>query len=67
MTGKEATAEIFYTAFKALSKEERDAVVLRLAKDRALREDLLDLAIFEDRIKERSRPFREYLKERKGV
>lgn len=66
MTGREATAEIFYTAFKALPKEGRDAVVLQLSRDRRLREDQIDLAIVDSRIKKPSRSFWEYLKEREG-
>ena len=64
MTAKEATAEVFYTAFKALPREERDAVIVRLAREKSIREDLLDLATVERRRKEPSRPFREFLRER---
>ncbi len=35
-----------------------------LVKDKTLRRDLMDLATIEERKKEPSRPFREYLKER---
>lgn len=65
MSPKEATAEVFFTALKALPKAQRDAVIARIAKDRAFREDLRDLAIFESRKKEPSRPFREYVAEGK--
>jgi len=34
-----------------------------LVKDKTLRRDLMDLATIEERKKEPSRPFREYLKE----
>ena len=56
-----ATAEVFFTAFKALAKEERDEVVVRMAGDRSLRRDLLDLATIAERQQESSRPFDEYL------
>lgn len=59
-----ATAEIFLTAFKALPKEERDEVLARIAGDRSMRRDLLDLATIAERQQESSRPFHEYLDER---
>ena len=43
MTKVNATADVFLTALKALPKEERDAVLVRIARDKALRRDLLDL------------------------
>lgn len=58
-----ATAEVFLTAFKALPKEERDEVLVRIAGDRSLRQDLLDLATLAERQQEPSRPFHEYLSE----
>ncbi len=57
----EATAEVFYTALKALSKDEQDAVLVRIAEDKGLARDLLDLAMAATRRRERSRPFRKYL------
>lgn len=59
-----ATAEVFFTAFKALPKEERDEVLVRIAGDRSLRCDLLDLATIAERQQESSRPFHEYLGKR---
>ena len=61
MTKSEATAEIFLTALKALSQKERNAVIARIARDKAFREDLLDLALIDKRRRESSRPLREYL------
>jgi hypothetical protein len=58
------TAKQFLTAFKALPKAERDAFLLRLAADRALRRDLLDLTTIAERQREPSRPLRNYLAER---
>ncbi len=60
-----ATAEVFVTAFRALPKSERDEVLVRIAADRSLRRDLLDLATIAERRTEPSRSFREYLNERK--
>ena len=60
-----ATAEVFVTAFKALPKAERDEVLVRIVRDRSLRRDLLDLATIAERQQEPSRPFCEYLDERR--
>ena len=64
MTQAEATAEVFLTALRALSKRERQAVLCGIADDDELREDLLDLALIAERRHEPSRPFREYLAEK---
>ena len=60
----ESRSEVFWMAFSSLSKSERHAVVERLLKDPEFREDLMDIAVLEQRKNEPSRPFREYLKER---
>lgn len=65
MSKTQATAEVFLTALRALSKKEREAVFARIADDAELREDLLDLALIAERRHEPSRPFREYLAEKK--
>ena len=62
----EAVAEVFLIAIRSLPKAERDRVLRGLVKDRSLRRDLMDLATIEERRKEPSRPFREYLKERQA-
>ena len=59
-----ATAEVFLTALKALPKRERDAVVVRITRDKTFARDIHDLAVIADRRGERSRPFRKYLSER---
>lgn len=51
-------------ALQSLSKAEREAVISRLLEDAKLREDILDLAVIEQRRREPSRPFRDYLAER---
>ena len=61
-----ATADVFMTALKALPQAERDAVLVRIARDKALARDILDLALIATRRSEPSRPFRDYLAERKG-
>jgi hypothetical protein len=67
MTKTQATAEVFWTAFKALPKEEREEVLAKIIKDKRTRHDLMDLALMEDRKTEPSRAFREYLEESKFV
>ncbi|MCP4250212.1 MAG: hypothetical protein GY778_24475 [bacterium] len=62
---QQATADVFLTALKALPKSERDAVVVRIARDKAFSRDIRDLALIADRRGESSRPFREYLSEKK--
>jgi hypothetical protein len=61
----EAAAEGFVAVLKALPKVQRDAIVVRLARDREIMEDLLDLALIESRKDESFRPLREYLRERR--
>jgi len=61
----EAAAERFVAGLKALPKAQRDAVVVRLAHDREIMKDLLDLSLIDSRRNETSRPLREYLKERR--
>ena len=61
MTRVQATAEVFVAAFRALPRRQKDAVLSQLAKDRTVREDLIDLAVAEERKKEPSRPLREFL------
>jgi hypothetical protein len=61
----EKLAEGLLTAIRSLPKRDRELILLGLVKDRSLRRGLIDLATIEERRKEPSRPFREYLKERK--
>ena len=65
MTTLEAQVEVFYQAFKGLKQSQKGALIKRLLEDKTFREDLIDLAIIESRRDEPSRPFREYLAERK--
>lgn len=61
MTAMQATAEVFWTAFKAMPKGAREDFLARLVEDRAIREDLADIALIEKRRSEKSRPFSAYL------
>lgn len=65
MEAVESRAEVYLMALQSLSKAEREVVIARLLEDPKLREDILDLALIRQRQGEPSRPFREYLAERK--
>jgi hypothetical protein len=59
----EATAEVFITALKAMSIEVRERIYEHLVQDPDLMEDLLDIALIENRRDEPSRSFDEFVKE----
>jgi len=61
----ESRSEVYLMALQSLSEAEREAVITRLLEDPQLREDILDLAVIQQRQGEPSRPFTEYLAERK--
>ncbi len=62
MTKSQATAEVFWTAFRSLPRQEKLAVLRRLLDDKALRRDLQDLATIVERKNEPARPLSEYVK-----
>jgi hypothetical protein len=61
MKAVESKAEGYLMALQSLSKAEKEAVITRLLEDPQLREDILDLALIQQRQGEPSRPFRDYL------
>ena len=65
MTKAEATASVFVTAFPALTKQERRAVVKRIFSDDSIARDLVDIAVIEQRRHEPSRSLESYVKERR--
>ena len=65
MIAAEARAEVFWLAFKGLPRKEQHLIVQKLLQDREFVEDLLDIAVIEQRQSEPSRPLEEYLAERK--
>ncbi len=65
MTRVEATSEVFLTAFRALPKKAREAVVGKMLGDKEFLEDLMDTVIIEQRRKEPSRNLDEYLSDRR--
>ncbi len=64
MKAVESRAEVYLMALQSLSKAEREAVIARLLEDTELREDILDLALIQQRQGEPSRPFKDYLAEK---
>ncbi len=63
MSATEATAEIFVTAFKALKRKEREAVLQKLVTDAELAEDLADSLALEARRDQPHIPLRDVLKD----
>ena len=64
MKATQSRADIYLMALESLSKAEKKAVIARLLEDESLREDILDIALIQQRQGESSRPFREYMAER---
>ena len=65
MNATESRVEVYLMALRSLSKAEKEAVIVRLLEDSELREDILDMALIDERRGQPSRPFREYLAGRK--
>ncbi|MEW6657891.1 MAG: hypothetical protein AB1424_04470 [Thermodesulfobacteriota bacterium] len=61
MIPEEAQAEVFWLAFKGLPKKEQQAIVQKLLQDHEFVEDLLDIAIIEQRQLEPSRSLEKYV------
>ncbi len=62
----ESKAEVYLMALQSLSKAEKKEVISRLLEDKGLWKDILDIAVIRKRQGEPSRPFRDYLAERKA-
>lgn len=63
MSATEATAEIFVTAFRALKRKEREAVLEKLLADAHLAQDLGDTLALESRRHQTREPVRKVLKD----
>jgi len=61
ISATEATAEVFFTAFNALSKKEKQAFIAKLLQHKEFYEDLADAAILDKRRNEPSRSLEAYL------
>ena len=62
MKTNQATAEVFFTAFKALGNTEREAFIEKVVGDPSFREDLIDIALIEEakKVKGKAIPARDY-------
>ena len=67
MRAGQATAEVFFTAFKALRSEEKDVFLEKVINDPELREDLIDIALIEraKKVKGKSVSAKEYFSKRR--
>lgn len=67
MRTNQATAEVFFTAFKALKSDEKEAFLEKVINDPKLREDLIDIALIEKakKVKGRSVSAKEYFSKRR--
>ena len=66
MKASQATAEVFFTAFKAMNGAEREAFIEKVLNDSRFKEDLIDIALIEKAKKARGRSVsaREYFSKR---
>jgi hypothetical protein len=64
---RQATAEVFFTAFKSLKNREKEAFLEMIIRDPELREDLIDLALIDKakKVKGKSVPAKEYFEKRR--
>ena len=65
MSTTNATAEVFYTAYKSMSKKEKEAIINKLLTDSDFMEDLIDITIIKQRKNEPSRLIEEYVAEKR--
>jgi len=59
-----ATVKVFLSAFRGLTKSQRQVFLEELLREKTYREDLLDLAVIEARRHEPARALRQYIAER---
>jgi hypothetical protein len=45
MTTAQATAEVFFTAFKSMKSKEREAFLEKVLNDSEIRQDIIDIAL----------------------
>ncbi len=65
----EATAEVFFTAFKSLKSGEKEAFLEKILSDPKLKEDIVDLALIERSRKTKGSPVeaRDYFAKRRAA
>ena len=67
MTTSQATAEVFFAAFKALPRQEQEAILTRITQDTKLRrilENISDRLALEEERHKPSKPLRDYIEAR---
>ena len=70
MKTTDATAEVFFTAFKTLNRREKEFFFEKIFADSELREDLIDIALIEEakKLKGKSVSAKDYfLRRRKAI
>lgn len=67
MDTSKVSAETFFTAFQSLPKKDKEAVIEKLLTDEEFMEDLIDIAIIEQRRDEPSISLDEYLSCKKSI
>ena len=67
MKTSQTTAEVFFTAFKALKSKEKEAFLEKMIGDSRLRNDLIDIALIEEAKKTKGTPVsaKEYFAKRR--
>jgi hypothetical protein len=67
MSLNQATVEVFFTAFKTLTKNDKQAFLEKILTDPKLKEDLIDIALIEKAIKTKGSPIpaKEYFVQRR--
>ena len=55
MKSSQATAEVFFSAFKAMDETEREAFIEKVVRDPRYKEDLIDIALMEEAKKDKGR------------
>ena len=56
MKASQETAEVFFTAFKALGRTEKEAFIEKMISDTKLRKDLIDIVLIEEAKKVKGKP-----------
>ena len=68
MKANQATAEVFFTAFKALKSAEREAFIEKVINDSRFKDDFIDIALIEDakKVKGKAVSAKGYFEKRRG-
>ncbi len=60
MESTQSKADIYLMALESLSAADKKKIIARLLEDEKLREDILDVALIQQRQGESTRPFRNF-------